>query len=213
MRNFALLILLLLTGTAAAEPGEHRFAFAVNSPISWFAAQNVAASGYIGLDEHQAVRLTVASYEYDANLVGQAIGGLVFHADLDGVRHGRLLDVGAGWMYFPRRTFDGPTLELGLMRRAGWSSEIDDNMDPYSVDRNTQLYAVRALGGWSWLIQDRVMISLAAGAGRGYETGTETTARDSLFYPDHMQRSETHDVSQWTTTVEGYFRMGFTFGR
>lgn len=213
MRNFALLILLLLTSTAAAEPSEHRFALSVNSPISWVAAQNVAASGYIGLTEHQALRLTAASYEFDVNLVEKGVIGLVFGGDIDGVRSGRLLDVGAGWMYFPRRTYDGPMLELGLMRRSGATSELDSNMDPFAVERDTQRYAGRALVGWSWLIHDRVMISFAVGGSRGYETGTETTTRESFFFPDNMSRTETHDVSQWSTTVEGYFRAGFTFGK
>jgi hypothetical protein len=99
------------------------------------------------------------------------------------------------------------------MRRSGATSELDSNMDPYSRDRDTQLYGARALVGWSWLIHDRVMISLAVGAGSGYETGTETTTRDSFVFPDNMSITETHDVSQWSTTVEGYFRAGFTFGR
>lgn len=194
MRNFALIILLLLTATAAAEP--HRFAVSVNSPISWTQGFTIGASAYAALSEHQALRLNVASHD---------IGDDLFKPD--GLRYGRIVDVGAGWMYFPRRTFDGPMLELGVLRRSGATYVNDTAMDPAIVDRDTQLYAARALVGWSWLVRDRIMISLAAGAAQGYELGTETTTRE--FSPGRM--TETHEVSQWTTTIEGYFRVGFTF--
>lgn len=209
MRNFALLILLLLSATASAEPSsDHPYALSVNSPLSWVTIHNVGASGYVGLTDHQALRLNVASYDFDVNVIGHLALG-----DVDGNRFGRLLDVGAGWMYFPRHTYDGLMFELGVLRRAGHTKESDSNMDPYFRDRDTQLYAARAMIGWSWLIHNRVMVSLAAGAARGYEFGAETTTRDGALFPDYMPRSETHDVAQWTTTVEGYFRVGFTFGR
>lgn len=197
MRNFALLILLLLTATAAAEPNDHRFALSINSPLFWKDG-SVGASGYVGLSDHHALRLNVATWDIHT----LPIRG-------DGLHFGRLVDVSAGWMYFPMRRFDGLTFELGLMRRSGATYENSIEMTPEIVDRDTQLYAARALLGWSWLIHDRVMISVAAGASRGYEVGIETTTRDSVS----DQMPDTHEVSRWTTTAEGYFRVGFTFGR
>ena len=208
MRTAALLVL-FVASTAAAEPAEdHTLALSVNPPFSWGKRAAYGASGYARLTEHQALRINFASYELDTNVMLQLAVAVLAHDTVEGARGGRILDVGAGWMYFPRRTFDGPMLELGVMRRSGATFEADENMDPKYVDRDTQLYAARALAGWTWLLYDRAFVSFAVGAARGYEFGIETTQRDSIDHP----MPDTHDVSEWSTTVEGYVRLGFVFG-
>ena len=110
-------------------------------------------------------------------------------------------------MYFPRRVWDGPTLEAGLLRRSGATSVTDEYAENAVEKRDTQYLAARALVGWSWLVADRAMIAFAVGAAGGYELGTVTTQKMSTSAP------MTHAVSEWKTSAEGYIRLGFAFGQ
>ena len=104
---------------------------------------------------------------------------------------------------------DGPTLEAGVLHRSGATSVRDEFAEYEIVERDTQLFAGRALVGWSWHIADSAMISFAAGASMGYETGSEKDTKMTLDSTVPM----THDVSQWKAGFEGYLRFGFTFGK
>ena len=119
------------------------------------------------------------------------------------------IDVGAGWMYFPRRVFDGPTVELGVLHRSLDTELYDDFGTPEKVWRDGQEVAARALLGWSWMIRNRVFIALAFGASKGYAFGRETTQEDAT-YP--VSPKMTHDFGEWTTNFEGYLRFGVAFG-
>lgn len=212
MRPLALLILLASTPAAAdnlaaekkAASDDQAMALAVNSPLGWAEGASVGASLYARLAPKQALRLNVASYEYGN--AGSVIAA-AFGAEDEGSYDGRYLDLGAAWMYFPRRAWDGPTLEAGLLRRSGATSVQDSYAENEIVERDTQYLAARALVGWSWLIHERAIISFAVGASSGYELGTETIQKMSTSTP------MTHDVGQWTTSAEGYIRLGFTFGK
>lgn len=212
MRHLVSLILLASAPAAAdnlatdknAATDDQAMALAVNSPLGWVEGASVGASLYARLAPKQALRLNVASYEYGST--GQLVAA-AFGAEDEGSYEGRYLDLGAAWMYFPRRVWDGPTLEAGLLRRSGATSVQDMYAENEIVERDTQYLAARALVGWSWLIQERAVISFAVGASGGYELGTETTQRMLTSSPT------TKDVSEWTTSVEGYIRLGFTFGK
>lgn len=217
MRRFALIFAFLafsrasfadpLAETSAveksAEKPEAPMALAVNSPLSWVDGTSIAGSLYARVAPHQAVRISVASYEDGASAA--IVAGLLGQED-ESSHDGRILDVSAGWMYFPRRLWDGPTLEAGVLRRSGSTSVRDELADNELVERDTQLYAMRALAGWSWHVEN-VMVSFAAGASSGYQTGTETDTMSVGRTP-----AVTRDVSGWKTGFEGYVRFGLTFG-
>jgi hypothetical protein len=221
MRCLALLAVLLVAATASAEglaPGEsmavlakdppHRFAIAVNEPFGWkgFA---IAGSAYARVAEHHVLRLNVARYHYPSVSpieVMNIVGGY----DSEVSRKGRLLDVGAGWIYFPRRAWEGPTFEAGVVYRS-LDTEENDYDKELLTSRDGQTVAARALLGWSWLIRNRVMVSLAMGASKGYSFGTEV--KDDWSSTSHEPTmTTTGRFGEWKTGFEGYLRFGFTFG-
>jgi hypothetical protein len=182
-------------------------AIAVNAPTSWIDGKSFGVSGYARLTDHQALRLNFATHAYGPNPTVEVLAGFLLDAEFEGVHEGRINDLGAGWQYYPRRTFDGPMLELGVLHRWGDVKEIDDLSDNEVTERDTQLQAGRALAGWSWLISNSATISLAFGASYGYEHGTQTTQQTFDSMP------MTRDVGEWKTTAEGYIRFGVTFGK
>jgi hypothetical protein len=219
MRRFALIFALLASSRVSfaddtkladwVEKSAHEddapMAIAVNSPLGWIGGASVAGSLYARVASHQALRFNVASYEYDT-FGGNVVGALT---EDEGSYDGRILDISAGWMYFPRRIWDGPTLEAGVLHRSGATKVRDEFAEYEIVERDTQLFAARALAGWSWHIADRVMVSFAAGASMGYESGYETDTKMSYGSTVPMK----HDVGQWKPGFEGYLRFGFTFGQ
>lgn len=186
----------------SAEEKDAPMALAVNSPLGWIGGTSVAASLYARVASQQALRLNVASYE----LGGPGIVGALFEDE--GSYDGRLLDISAGWMYFPRRIWEGPTVEAGLLHRSGKTRVQDEYAMNEIVDRDTQLFASRALVGWSWHVADKAMISFAVGASAGYESGSETDTKSTY----QMSTPVKHDVGEWKVTPEAYLRFGFTFG-
>lgn len=217
--RFALLSLLLLASTASAEglapwqslqqhraADDHPYVLAINEPFGWSSGFAIAGSGYVGLTAHQALRLNVASYKYNGNIGGDLIDIFVFDGDGSEAGHsGRLFDVSAGWMYFPRKLWEGPTFEAALLHRS-----VDTTLDTEDevTERDGQTVAVRALLGWSWMIKNRVVISFAMGASKGYMFGTETT---TPWYPE-PRMTTTANMGEWTTGFEGYVRFGWAFG-
>jgi hypothetical protein len=220
MRRFALIFAFLACSRAsfaddshlgdsvekAAHETDAPMAIAVNSPLGWIGGSSVAGSLYARVAPHQALRFNVASYEFGTP--GAAVVGVLGEED-EGSYDGRLLDISAGWMYFPRRVWDGPTLEAGVLHRSGPTSVRDEFAEYEIVERDAQLFAGRALVGWSWHIADSALVSFAAGASMGYETGSEKDTKMTLGSTVPM----THDVSQWKAGFEGYLRFGFTFGK
>ena len=194
-----------------APASDRTFAVAVNEPFGWggFA---IAGSVYGRVAAHQAVRINAAAYDFHGNVAGDLIDIFAFGGDGDeSYRKGRIVDVGAGWVYFPRRVFDGPTVELGLLHRSS-DTHVEDEWDtPEVVDRKGKEVAARALLGWSWMIQDRVFISWAMGASKGYSFGTETTKEMAYTGSGQPSPSMTHHYGEWTTSFEGYLRFGVAF--
>ena len=211
MRNLFLVVVVLMwcplaygeplaavAGRSDATAEAPRFAVAVNGPHSW-ASGAVGASVYMRLGDHVALRGNFASYEYAS--VREIIG--VFAGDGGTGYGGRLLDLGVGAMWFPRRAWHGPFIEAGLLRRARDTSlqpDLDDSTDTRSTE-----YAGRAMVGWSWLVGERVVIAVAAGLSAGRETGSVTVARYEMPMTTRLDRGQVDG--------ETYLRFGFAFGR
>jgi hypothetical protein len=220
--RLALLAVLLATSAASAEglapyesvqkespPVERQWAVAINEPLGWTNGFAVAGSIYGRVAPHQAVRINAARYGFHGNLAGDVINIV---AGGDGARHtGRLIDVGAGWVYFPRRVFDGPSIELGMLHRTLDARVEAEWETPGDVSRDGQEIAAHALLGWSWTIRNRVFISFAMGASKGYVWGSETTRE--MAFPTEPQTPMTHHFAEWTTGFEGYLRFGVAFGQ
>ncbi len=175
------LIAVLWSAIAAADPP--RFVLAVNSPPSWALSEYPggpslakAASAYVGFGRHQALRLNVASYEVDpyATLAVNAFFGLI-QADLACSRSGHADDVGAGWMYFLRERWKGPSIEVGVLgrRRSVYDCGTDNGIDITDMTTTSTTLAVRALVGSNILAWGHVYLSVAAGGSAGYEWGAQ----------------------------------------
>lgn len=193
MKRLVLLAILLVASSASAEPG---FGIAVNNPIMWRDQESIGGSFYYRFLPKQFIRVNAAHYRHAGTPVQHALGFLRdgYLDDYDGRSTGSAVDIGAGWMYFPRRAFDGPTVELGLL----WRGDVRHRDD---VTRSTTNELARALVGWSWLLRDRWFASVAAGGSAGIANGSE-------WGRDVMSR----DISFWTTSFEGYVRVGLVFG-
>ena len=91
-------------------------------------------------------------------------------------------------MYFPRRLWDGFSVEAGSLRRdrdtrimTSSGAGIND-----TTDTQTTTYSGRAMVGWSWLVANHAFVSVAAGISAGYETGTEKTRRPTPLRCDAL---------------------------
>lgn len=207
-------LLLALVGTAradappvpavpAAEPSPYLVAIATNLPVRWDESASVGVSLYVGLLAHHAIRANLATYKSHTTIrevIGEMMGG-------DGVDHaGRITDLGIGWVYYPRRTMEGFTLEIGALRRARNVTVYDPDAVLAYVDHDTTVYAGRVMLGWSWRYK-LLFTAVAVGASVGHESGVEIGHSD-LEGTMSRKRIDRGDV-----TGEAYFRAGFVFGR
>jgi hypothetical protein len=199
--------------TAPARPGLGvPIAFAVNVPFAW--PWSLAVSSWVGLDAHHAIRANYARYrgplwKIIPNLLeseGPEEGDLP--AD-----YGHTTDVGVGWVYFPRRVLDGPTLEVGALLRLDRLRDQIDRMNVASEEQRTNRYGVRALAGWTWRLSDWWFLALSVGASAGYERGREKVflGYDVTRTPPDLTR--TGDVSRVAWSGEAYLRVGMAFGQ
>jgi hypothetical protein len=172
-------------------------AFALNAPWGWFRG-SAGLSAYVGLGQHHAVRANVARYEASAPLlsvVAVATGG-------DGAGYeGRIIDVGAAWVVYPRQLWDGFTFEGGVNRRDRDVSLFEE--DHPVVRTQTATYAGRVMIGWSWLLSQHLFVAVAAGVSVGREAGHKTS---TPLMQDPMVTTTTIDRTQIDT--EGYVRFG-----
>lgn len=182
--------------SAERSRGLPPIAIGVNLPIRW--DKSFGGSLYVGLSQHVAIRTNVATYD-DLRLAG------IFNGGYDGGTDGRTIDVGAGVVYYPRRLWDGLTLEAGVLRRTADITMTGTRGGDEIIDRRTTMYGVRALVGWSWLIKNHVFLSVAGGSAFGYERGTEDWSWE------HSDSTMSTSVSQTVTPLEGYIRVGGAF--
>ncbi|NVB84930.1 MAG: hypothetical protein HOV81_41570, partial [Kofleriaceae bacterium] len=146
MRACLACVLLLALAAPAHADDETPVAIGVNMPAAWIVTKGVAVSGYAGITKHFAVRVNLATY---ANSIDTAagIGMLLARADQEDHHIGRLYDVGAGWMYFPRGLWKGATLEAGLLFRYRDTRLENDEVIPQLVETHTATFGGRALAG------------------------------------------------------------------
>lgn len=207
--------LLALAAPAGADgAGDSRpIAIAVNPPLRWAfdEARAFGLSAYAGVTSHHAIRVNFARYQFVGNWAKKLAYALVAPEGEGESDEGRVTDVGASWMYFPRRLWSGPSLEAGLLFRRYDTYVVDEypaDGEPEIIGTNTSTYAARALVGWSWLIKNHVFISIAAGVSAGYELGRETTAPDA---DDPREMRVTGDVRRIDITGETFIRLGGAF--
>jgi hypothetical protein len=180
-------------------------AIGVNSPFSWLKERDkgFGASLYIGVSRHLAIRANYATYAEDGptlRIIGELMGG-----ESAGYS-GSITDLGAGLVYYPRRLWSGPMLELGALRRATDTSYTPEFAD--QVKTNTATYGARGMVGWSWTFAECMYVGIAIGLSVGREAGTEIRTPD---FGDRMPVRA--DVARTTVDTEGYLRIGFAFGR
>ena len=209
------LLPLFVASTAAAQPPaetptaelqtarpERLFGLAINNPLMWNDADNVAISVYVRFAPKHVVRVNGARYHYagpaEDNVINLIHHG--FNTEMNVDYSGYISDLSVGWNYFPRRAFDGPNLELAALWREADTREFRGDDERY---RGVNEEAVRAMVGWSWLFRDRAFVSVAIGGSTGYAKGYENNGPDT---------SSGHEIRAWKTDVEGNLRFGLAFG-
>lgn len=180
-------------------------ALAANLPFFWPDAESVGVSGYIGFAKQHALRLNVATHQYQAPALG-IIADLAADGD-EGSYSGRITDLGIGYQYYTNGMLDGWTFEAGLLRRA-LDTRVEDEYAPKAiVETDATGYAMRGFVGYSWLWQQRLFFSLNVGASVGRYAGTERTA-DTTYMPEYR----TEDFVRVKASGEAYLRLGLAFG-
>lgn len=204
LRVPVLAVLAIFAAPARAEGTpevELPIAFGVSSPQGWL-HRSFGGSAYIALGPHHALRGNLAYYENAEPLLSVlaiALGGdIASHT-------GRINDAGAALVWYPRRVWDGFTLEAGVLRR-GRRTRVEAEFADVIKTRSTT-YAGRAMIGWSWLYAGRVFIAISAGVSVGREVGEETAFPE---FPSGM--STTTSVTRPQVDAESYLRIGFAFG-
>lgn len=198
-------------GQAHASRG-HRFSLGVSSPTGWLRGllvghSSVGASLSVGLDRHHAIRANVSRYDaFEVLPILFAVARLQ-----DSLATGRILDASLGWVYYPRRLWDGLMFEAGVLRRDRDVQEIRALFDDTSVAIESVTYAGRASLGWSWRVTRHAFIAAAVGVSVGRERGERTTTERDMDFPD--DRVTTSRVARLQADPELYLRFGFTFGR
>lgn len=168
--------------TAKPEREGERASAAVGINFPGFWKHSFAASVYLGLTRHSALRANIASYD-DIHWVGDSEAGQP---------NGRATDIGLGWVWYPRRRWSGVNLELGPMIRFREQSNFSDT--------TSTLYAGRALLGWSWMSSQHVFLATGVGVSIGYQSGTQREDDRARYH------------SEVRADLEAYLRFGIVFG-
>jgi|SRR6185503_11039125 hypothetical protein len=217
MQRFALLLAFLIaSGTARAHPAPpsespsaRPIAVAVNLPAAW--PWSLAASAWVGLDDHDAIRASYARYR--APLLGMIAGRLFSEGLEEGdlpPDFGHTTDVSVGWAYYPRRVLDGASVELGALCRLNHLRDRIDGMNVAHEEQFTNVYGARVLAGWTWRLSDWWFIGTSIGASAGYERGRE---KKFVAYSMGMEISQDARVSRVALSIEAYLRVGLAFGQ
>ena len=217
--SFALAV--IATNVARAEPapaGEPGpgvpIAVALNAPAAW--PWSFAASAWVGLDGHHAIRANYARYRGPLWRIIPAM--LESDGDLEeGALEpdfGHTSDLSVGWVYFPRRVLDGATLEVGALCRLNRLRDRIDDKNVASEWQHTNVYSGRVLVGWTWRLSDWWFLATSIGGSLGYERGKEKTfvgydTSNGRF----MEIIKNADVSRPDVSVEAYLRIGLAFGQ
>lgn len=193
-----------LANTPAAErpvqPSE-RFAIGVSEPVGWTAA-TFGISAYTAITPHVVLRANYTTHQpenaFDIGLVELLAPG----GEDDGTHAGYIHDFSAGAMWFPRRAYDGVSVELDALVRLRHQVDTTEDMMVMTTDATT--VGGRVTVGWTWRLNNRLFISATIGASVGARRGTMTT----------------HDAESTSVTVlpgdeatpEGFVRFGVLAG-
>lgn len=213
MRTLGILVALstMFGGVATADTLE--VAAGVNPPFRWQDGndgQALAGSLYVGWGGHHAIRANLARWDNTGASAGLLVTDILGESDgSDAIHTGQITDVGASYLYFPRKLWSGLFLEGGVLVRAKNISVEDDFNSTGKVETDSKTYAGRALAGWSLLMFDHVFVSLSLGFSIGYEHGRE------IFTVDPIHPMETppiaRDVGRGATSGEAFLRIGGVF--
>jgi len=149
-----------------------RLVLGVNPPIGWLLrlakvqSDSSDAALAVGLTRHQAIRANISQHEGF-----EVLPFLLAAVNLHGAPPlGSFGDARIGWVYYPRRLWDGFMLEGGALRRA---RDVRESSGPSEGARiQSVMYAGRVAIGWSWPITSQLFVSTAAGVSVGWESGT-----------------------------------------
>ena len=191
----------IASATTESAP-THTLAVAINEPIGWSNGDALGFSAYAAISSHQVIHFNVATWDRQ-NPAGNALLFLATQEDFSG--DGRYTDVGAAWMYFPRRAYDGFSLEAGAVLRRRSTFDYKDDFTEDGTTIESTLIAGRALVGWSWLGWNRVFVSLQLGASVGRESGTQTTRTNTDTL---MPMTQSGSIDRTTISPEGFLRFG-----
>ena len=113
------------------------------------------------------------------------------------------MDLGLGWTWYPRRLWDGPSFEVGALRRErdAW---IHSGIDHKDTTRSVT-HGGRALIGWSRLVTRRWFIAVAAGLSAGHQSGQRMIVSGSKL--------TTQTIDRLQLEPEFYMRIGLAYGR
>jgi hypothetical protein len=187
-------------GLAPAPPADlpvqpmERLAIAVNEPAGW-TQLTFGISAYTALTPHQALRANFTTHQPENafDLIPVDLSG----GD-DGSHAGYIRDFSVGWMWFPRRVYDGPSIEFDALVRLRHQVDMGDG-DTITTDATT--IGGRTTIGWSWRLYKRFFISAAFGASAGHRRGNVTT--------DMTNEAALPDTE---TALEGFVRFGVLAG-
>jgi hypothetical protein len=190
------------TPAAATSVGlGHSIAIATNLPFFWPQGYSIAGSASVNLSARHAIRANVASWQYDniaAGLAAASNGGDFVPGD------GRTTDVALGWVFYPRRLWDGFLIEVGALHRSShvtWKDD-EDLAGSRATERRTTMYAGRVMIGWSWRINPHLFIATAVGLSDGWESGTrEERSGDG-------SDAKATPIAGQARSLEGYLRFG-----
>jgi hypothetical protein len=217
MRNAIVVALSLLGSVAAAAPradeGTARAASADRPKLglavsgSWDWSRSFGASLYAGFAGHHAIRGNVAAWDHDGSDLNDFFLALSGNGD-ESSYSGRTFDLGIGYQYFPRRLYDGLSLEAGVLVRSIDQTDDESFFNSRATRTRARAIAGRALIGWSWLFGDRVFLATAVGLSRGRYVGKEEV---TAYRNDEPYMTEVEDLSEDRFAPEAYFRLGVAF--
>lgn len=177
-------------------------AIAVNTPVRWFTDEkSLGASVYVHAGGNHVVRANAALYPYGPHGSLQVLTGILGG---DTGYTGSTMDLGASYMYFTRRPFDGFAVEAGALYRRE-DGVTRPAFEGTTVEKTGALLG-RAMVGWSWLFHENLFVSFQLGAAIGYQRGTETECSE---YEDICFMSR--DISELAVSPEGMLRIGAAF--
>jgi hypothetical protein len=196
--------------TSSSVPASGRpIAVAVNLPVAW--PWSFAASAWVGLDNHDAIRVSYARYRGPllASIAGSIFSEGVEEGDVP-PDFGHTTDLSVAWVYYPRRVLDGASFEVGALCRLNRLRDRIDGMNVATEEQFTNVYGARALVGWTWRMSDWWFLAASVGVSSGYERGRE---KKFVEYNMGMEITKDARVSRADVSAEAYLRVGLAFGQ